>query len=487
MGRKSISGGVNPLGHNRIQFDFTLDGMRFRPTLLWAPTQTNLRRAREQLTRIKARIASGTFCFAEEFPHFRGLHNVRVPLSAQSCRDVFDSFLRHGAARVARGDLAPITLASHRQILDRVWRPHLGRLPFLGIRHSMLVKIADAQRWNKKTYNNAVSALRRAFEFGYRDHPEERDPTAALRSARICKKDRPRIDPFSIQDAETLIAAVHRDWGEAQGNYDEFRFFTGLRPSEQIALVLTDYDRVHGVLSVTKARVAGLDKDVTKTSEDRRIVLCPRAIAVLERQLKLREQLVDAGCIHHQHLFFTAAGEPIRLLRYPYSRWRASLRRLPIRYRKPYAARHSSVSWDLMIGRNPLYVAKQHGHSIATMLWVYAAWAEGALEADVVTIRGAMAATEPRAGGAAATPDSTLPSAAWPRGYRHSTEPSSMAKFLRRHAHPCRNPFGTGFATGPERVRGKCLKGMRKSWRRGWDSNPRAGITRPSDFESAPL
>ena len=26
-----------------------------------------------------------------------------------------------------------------------------------------------------------------------------------------------------------------------------------------------------------------------------------------------------------------------------------------------------------------------------------------------------------------------------------------------------------------------------QQWRRGWDSNPRAGITRPSDFESAPL
>ena len=24
-------------------------------------------------------------------------------------------------------------------------------------------------------------------------------------------------------------------------------------------------------------------------------------------------------------------------------------------------------------------------------------------------------------------------------------------------------------------------------WRRGWDSNPRAGSPRPSDFESAPL
>jgi len=72
---------------------------------------------------------------------------------------------------------------------------------------------------------------------------------------RIEKKDRPPIDPFSIQDAETLIAALHRDWGEAQGNYDEFRLFTGLRPSEQIALVVTDYDAAHGVLSITKARV----------------------------------------------------------------------------------------------------------------------------------------------------------------------------------------------------------------------------------------
>jgi hypothetical protein len=47
-----------------------------------------------------------------------------------------------------------------------------------------------------------------------------------------------------MHDAETLIAAIHRDWREAQGNYDEFRFFTGLRPSEEIALVLNDLTRV---------------------------------------------------------------------------------------------------------------------------------------------------------------------------------------------------------------------------------------------------
>jgi len=53
----------------------------------------------------------------------------------------------------------------------------------------MLIKIADTYLCNKKTYNNAISALRRAFDFGYLDHPERRDPAASLKCARIGKND----------------------------------------------------------------------------------------------------------------------------------------------------------------------------------------------------------------------------------------------------------------------------------------------------------
>ena len=98
--------------------------------------------------------------------------------------------------------MAAITVTSHRKILDRDWRPHIGYLPFLGIQHSMLLKIADAHSWRKKTYNSAISALRRAFEFGFLDYPKRHNPAAALKCARMGKKDRPRIDPFSIQEAE---------------------------------------------------------------------------------------------------------------------------------------------------------------------------------------------------------------------------------------------------------------------------------------------
>jgi hypothetical protein len=74
---------------------------------------------------------------------------------------------------------------------------------------------------------------------------------------------------------------------------------------------------------VSKARVAGIDKNCTKTGEDRVVTLCPRAIRILVRQLKLRERLKIAGLIDHDQ-------------------------------------RHSSVSWNLMVGKSPLRVSKQH-------------------------------------------------------------------------------------------------------------------------------
>jgi integrase len=184
---------------------------------------------------------------------------------------------------------------------------------------------------------------------------------------------------------------------------DEFRFFTGLRPSEQIALLVTDYDARRGVLSVTKARVLRRDKDRTKTLEDRDVELCPRALEVLRRHLALRADYVAAGKIRHEHLFFLEDGRPISDPEITRWRWSESIKALNIRRRGPYHARHSSVTWQLMLGKNLLWVAKQHGHSVEVMLRMYAAWLEGATESDVHAIKNAM---EKRSPPRAAIPDS---------------------------------------------------------------------------------
>jgi integrase len=277
----------------------------------------------------------------------------------------------------------------------RVWRAAVGQRNFLHVTHSELVKIADSRIWSRKTYNNAISALRVAFEFGFRDHPQYHNPASKLKCIRTRKRDRV-IDPFRIDEAVRLIAAIRQDWGEAQENYDEFRFFTGLRPSEEIALLVCDYDPVNETLRISKARVSGIDKNCTKTGVDRVMALCPRATSVLSRQLKLRAQMFSAGLIDHDHLFFTAKGAVIRHLKYVARRWGHSLRRLSdIRYRRPYNARHSSVSWNLMIGRSPLWVSKQHGHGPETMFRAYTAWTEGAPESEIAVIKAAMGLDDP--------------------------------------------------------------------------------------------
>ena len=244
MGRRSLSGGVCAAGLDRVQFTFMFEGIRYRPTLPWTSTEANLRRARQHLIGIKTRILAGTFSFAEEFPDYRHIKKVPRCGSPRTCDQVFDEYLAHCSARVVRHDMAPVTLTSYRKVLDGTWRPELGPLRFLDVRYSTLVLIADRAEWCKKSHNNAISVLRRAFEFGYRDHPERHDPTRDLKGARIQHKDRPCIDPFTLDEAEALIAAIRRDWGDAQANYDEFRFFTGLRPSEQIALLLSGFSKL---------------------------------------------------------------------------------------------------------------------------------------------------------------------------------------------------------------------------------------------------
>lgn len=392
MGRKSLTGGVSPLNGHRIQFDIKFEGVRFRPSLLRSPTEGNLRRASKQLEDIKTRIRTGSFNFYEEFPDYRFIGRIgTTPTSRRTCNQVFDAFLQHCESRASKNDFAISTLESYRKLIKQIWRPAIGSDIFEEVKYSRLITTVDCYNWSKKTYNNVVSTVRCAFDFGYRDLPEKRNPALALKCLRISKKDRPPVDPFAIQAAEALIAALHADWGEAQGNYDEFRFFSGLRPSEAIALQVGDCDLEGGTARITKARVSGRDKDRTKTGLDRTVELCPRAVLVLRSQFALRERFCQSKKIQHADVFFTDDGGQIRTLSQAQKRWRHSLCvTLKARPRRPYAARHSSVSWNLMIGRNLLWTAQQHGHSVELMLKMYAAWIEGASDEDVVAIRQAM-------------------------------------------------------------------------------------------------
>src|SRR6185437_1087394 len=159
--------------------------------------------------------------------------------------------------------------------------------------------------FSRKSYNNAIGAIKSALTFGARDLPGQVNPAAFLKYAKTPKV---HIDPFSLREAEELIAAIHAKWCAGMAHFHELRFFTGLRPCEALALRVNDYEREAGVLAITKTRVRGRERFKTKNGRDRRIVLCARAIDVLERQLAWRARLAARGLIEHDNLFCHASG-----------------------------------------------------------------------------------------------------------------------------------------------------------------------------------
>jgi hypothetical protein len=108
--------------------------------------------------------------------------------------------------------------------------------------------------------------------------------------------------------------------------------------------------------------VLGRDKDRPKNDMERTVALNPRSMAVLRRQLALRDRYVAAGTIDHDFVFFTESGAPLRSSKYTYGRWLHTIEKLSIRYRKLCAARHSCVTWHLLIGKDKLWCSKSFGH-----------------------------------------------------------------------------------------------------------------------------
>jgi hypothetical protein len=55
-GWKSSLSGVRPKGKNGIEFDFSFQGKRYRPTIARVPDEANLRRAHKQLLADSSRL-----------------------------------------------------------------------------------------------------------------------------------------------------------------------------------------------------------------------------------------------------------------------------------------------------------------------------------------------------------------------------------------------------------------------------------------------
>lgn len=357
-------GGIKPHGKG-IQVTFYWNCERFRPTLKIPPTASNIKYAERLKGEIERAIALGNYTLEQYAQHFPTSRVARSAPAKQQ-RPTFKTLSTKWLA--ASSHLSTGTLIKYRQALD-FWLENIGDEPIDNIHYSTIAALANAQGWGAKNRNNILIPLRQVLEMAFLDGVIESNPAERIRNAKV-QKEPP--DPLTAEEVDVVL--THMQKYDAQiVNLFEFSFFTGMRPSEVIALRWGDIDQVRGLARVKRARTFGEEHE-TKTFKVRDVELNTRAKAALARQKPLT--FLKDGYVFDNPV----TGEPYseeRPLRRAY--WNPTLKALGMRERNFYQTRHTYATLNLMAGANPMWVAKQLGHAtMAMVLTVYSKWIDGA-------------------------------------------------------------------------------------------------------------
>lgn len=359
------TGGGVEARDSSIRIHFSWNGQARKETLRtdgqpMAPTPANIKYANRLAQEIRDKIKFGTFNYAEYFPaSATATTGQGVTLSQR-----LDLWLG------VQTDKAGATLKGYR-VAVQFWKSTIGSKPVRAVVHSdILTALSTKPEWSGKTRNNKTSVLRLALLLALRDGVIQTNPIDGLESA---EHQRPEPDPFSVEDAEAIIAALGARGDHEVARYFGFKFYTGLRTSESLGLQWSSIDWRKGTLTVADAVVLGEYQDKTKTNQVRHVQLNSRALQFLKDQ-KPATFLHQAGWIFPDPRTGErwTDDEPPRELY-----WRPCLKRIGMRYRSPYETRHTYATMMLMAGVAPAFAARQMGHSVETFLRKYARWIDG--------------------------------------------------------------------------------------------------------------
>lgn len=345
-----------------IRIAFTYQGKQRRETLYLnaaplPPTPANLKYAARVSAEIRDKIKSGTFDYADYFPHAKMAKEKQAGVTyLHAWMDAWYGLL----------ELKASTKSMYKRQIDLFWKKHLADKPIADYVHSDIVAALKLGTWKSgKSRNNQLSIIKSVFEAARRDRLITVNPCDEIERAAYQK---PHPDPFSLDEVKMILAFVQAHYDPQIWNYEQTKFFTGMRTSEIIALKWSDVDFVSKYAMVRKGLVYEETGDV-KTSVARKVRLNSMALEALTRQ-KDHTFLAD-GIIFHDPFY----KEPWLYHRITDSaHWTMTLKRCGLRYRAPYNSRHTYATIGLMSGARPGFLAKQLGHSLRVFFEVYADW-----------------------------------------------------------------------------------------------------------------
>lgn len=352
-----------------IRIKFMYRGMECRETLKLPHTKANIRYAERLRGEILNAIERNTFAYPDYFPESKQMKKLgvvpapdRVTVGAL-VRDYLDASERALAAN---------TMKAYRASLKSHIAPQWDKTLLRDLTPAALRDWIGTMTSKARTIRQILIPLRGALEQAVNDDLISSNPLDRVKLNRILDKEARKVefvaDPFSAEEIAAILAKCEGQ----ERNVWKFAFATGMRPSEYIALEWGAIDWVHGRISVERARTAGTTNESTKTNAGLRLIDMRQGAyeALIEQKAHTS---IAGGVIFHDPAYGKGWQDYGRLGK----RWTLLLKRAGVRYRNPYQTRHTFASTLLSTGDNPMYVAKQMGHTDTTMIVrTYGKWIE---------------------------------------------------------------------------------------------------------------
>ncbi|QFU01237.1 Putative prophage phiRv2 integrase [Halomonas sp. THAF5a] len=361
--QRSHHEGVRIASASTVEIDFYYQGARCRERLKLQPTPANLKKAARHRAAVIASIEAGTFDYQVTFPRSK---NARKFLRG----DRLDHYLRSWL-EAKKPTLKASTIRTYTTIIERLIIPELGNLTLPEVTRPAVREWVTTLSCGNKRISNILTVLRSALSDAMHDQLIYSNPIKGWHYRRNQGPTSSRgPDPFT-RDEQIAILAAMRD--EVRPLF-QFAFWTGMRPSEYIALEWGDIDwkRMEIMVSKSSTREARGNLEDTKTAAGRRTVtLLPPAAEALKAQ-KQFTRLNPSGRIflwpRGQQPFRSDADIREKL-------WRPAVLRSGVRYRTLYQTRHTFASMMLSAGEPLAWVSKQLGHrDVVFTARTYAKW-----------------------------------------------------------------------------------------------------------------
>lgn len=365
---------------NKLYFDFHWKGVRCREYSTLDSTPANKRKMEAVLKKIEGEIALNTFDYGRYFP---GSPNVirfaAASLGAPSPAEAHpappptpDTPLFRDFVTTWKSEKEVEWRHSYRLAVASMLDTHLlptfadmpigaiDRAALLGFRSKLAekrlrgAKDGEGRNLNPTTINRIMGIARQILEEGaLRFHYEN----PALKIKRL-KAKRIDISPFDMTEVRKIVETIRPDYRD----YMTVRFFTGMRTAEAHGLKWKHIDFGRREILIRETYSHGRTEYTKNDGSQREIHMSQ---PVMDALMRLKPAKVDTEA----YVFRTRNGLPIDNANFNDRVWNPLLRHLGLKPRRPYQMRHTCATLWLAAGENPMWIARQLGHTTTEMLF----------------------------------------------------------------------------------------------------------------------